>query len=195
VVGLGGAGLWTNQRLDQEDNAALAVGLLAPADGAHVAVLVASQPGSGHRSLVDLLSPRLKSSLIELLVAFGVLAWWRGRRLGRPISEDGPVKVAGSEIVVAVGDLLARTANRDGAAHQLREATRAQLGEWLGLGPRAMPAQVAGALAATLGIPADRSLILLSPGPLPDDAALVRLARSLAELRQEVTRGRSVSPS
>jgi hypothetical protein len=190
VVGLGGAGLWTNQRLDQLDNAALAVGLLSPADGAHVDVLVASLPGSGHRTVFDLLSPRLKWALLQLAVAFGVLAWWRGRRFGRPIPETGPVQLAGSEIVVAVGDLMARTSNRDAAARQLREGACSRIGAWLGLGPGSSPELVADALAARLGIPRARTLALLSD-PVVDDTALVRLAQSLADLSQEVTRGRS----
>jgi hypothetical protein len=191
VVGLGGAGVWTNQRLDQLDNAALAIGLLAPTDGARVDVLVASRAGSGNRSVYDLLSPRLKWALLELVVAFGVLVWWRGRRFGRPITEAGPVQVAGSEIVLAVGELMARAGNRDAAARQLREGTCARIGSSLGLGTRSSPTAIADALAARFGIPADRTLALLSDAPVPDDAALVLLAQSLANLSQEVTRGRS----
>jgi hypothetical protein len=191
VVGLGGAGLWTNQRLDQLDNAALAVGLLAPTAGARVDILVASQPGSGHRSVYDLLSPRLKWALLELVVAFGVLVWWRGRRFGRPINEAGPVQLAGSEIVLAVGELMERAGNREAAARQLREGTCARVGSSLGLGTGSSPVVIADALASRFGIPAARTLALLSDAPIPDDAALVRLAQSLATLSQEVTRGRS----
>jgi hypothetical protein len=177
VVGLGGAGLWTNQRLAQDDNAALAVGLLAPVDGRHVDVLVASPAGSGSHSLLDLLSPRLKWALGMLAMAFGALVWWRGRRFGRPIAESGPVQLAGSEIVVAVGDLMARAGNRDAAAHQLRDAARTRLGVELGLGPHAPP----DAVAARAGVPGE----LLGDAPVRDDAALVRLARSLAALDRD----------
>src|SRR5579871_2422384 len=177
VVGLGGAGVWTNQRLDQDDNAALAIGLLAPADGRRVDVLVASAVGGGSRSLLDLLSPRLKWALGMLVVAFGALVWWRGRRFGRPITESGPVQLAGSEIVVAVGELMARAGNRDAAAHQLRAATRARLGAALGIGPGG-PVD---AIAARSGVPAD----LLADAPVGDDAALVRLAQSLAAIAPE----------
>jgi len=177
VVGLGGAGLWTNQRLAQDDNAALAVGLLAPADGRRVDVLVASRAGSGSRSLLDLLSQRLKWALGMLAVAFGALVWWRGRRFGRPITESGPVQLAGSEIVVAVGDLMARAGNRDAAARQLRYGARARLGSAVGLGPAAPP----DAIARRLDAPAE----LLEDAPVPDDAALVRLAQSLGTLGPE----------
>lgn len=231
VVALGGAGLWTNQRLDADDNAALAVRLLAgpsaalaasppsvgspasgaspasggsPASGAsgstpssgsgalgptRVAVLVASKVGSGHRSAFGLVSPRVKTGLLQLVVAFGALAWWRGRRLGRPVSESRPVRIAGSEIVVAVGDLLARTASRDAAAHQLRDGTRRALAERLGLGPHATPDQVADVACARTGADRSVTLGLLVDRPVPDDAGLAGLARSLVQLRQEVIDG------
>jgi len=191
VTGLGGAGVWINQRLDQQDNAALAVGLLAPAGGARVDVLVASHAGSGTRSLLDLLSPRIKWALIMLVVAYGLVVWWQGRRFGRPIPETGPVQLAGSEIVVAVGELMARTGSRDAAARQLRAGARARIGSELGLGPRAPAELIADALAARRGVPAARSLALLGDAPVVDDAALVRLARGLADLDQEVNGGRA----
>jgi len=189
VIGLGGAGLWTNQRLGQEDNAALAVGLLAPPGGGRVAVLMPSKVGSGTRSAVGLLGPHVRSALIELLVAFGVLAWWRGRRLGRPVPESMPVPVAGSELVNAVGGLLARTRNRDAAARQLRDGARRWLGERVGVGSTAPAPRIAEAVATRLGTDPERVLGLLADDPVADDDALVRLAQSLARLRQEVTGG------
>jgi hypothetical protein len=178
VSGLGGAGVWTNQRLAQDDNATLAIGLLAPLDGRRVDVLVASHAGSGSRSLLDLLSPRLKWALLMLVVASGALVWWRGRRFGKPITESGPVQLAGSDIVVAVGELMARAGTRDAAAQELRSGARARLGTALGLGPAAPP----GAIAAHAGAPTE----ILDDGPVPDDAALVRLAQSLVALEPEV---------
>jgi len=188
VIGLGGAGLWTNARLDQLDNAALAVDLLAPSPGARVDVLV----GSGAQSSVlAILNPRLKWALIELVVAFGVLVWWRGRRFGRAITESSPVKLAGSELVSAAGELMARSGNRDAAAQQLRDAAIARIGTALGLGPRAGVEVVTAALEARLGLPTAGTLATLRSAPVVDDSELVRLAQALAELDQEVTRGRS----
>jgi hypothetical protein len=189
VITLGGGGLWDNLMLDHNDNAALAVDLLAPGDGGRVAVLIPPLIGNGTKSAYTLLSPRVKSSLLELLVAFAVLALWQGRRLGRPVLEPQPVELAGSELVVAVGDLLARTHRRDAAAAELRaEATR-WLGERVGLGSRAHPEQVADAVAART--PADRAVVagLLADHPVRDDAALADLARHLADLRQEILHG------
>jgi hypothetical protein len=195
VIGLGGAGVWTNARLDQDDNAALAVDLLAPGTADHVDVLVASPAGSGSTSPLGLLSPRLKPALIELVIAFVLLALWRGRRLGRPVAETDPVQIAGSEIVVAVGDLLGRTRNRDAAARQLRVGARAWLGERVGVGPRATPEQIADAIAARMVVDRDVVLDLLVDAPVADETALVRLAQSLAQLRQEIAHGRSATTS
>jgi len=185
VVALGGAGLWTNARLDRADNATLAVDLL----GRGTAILLPSEAGSGSKSELDLLSPRLKSALIQLLVAFVALAWWRGRRLGRPVEEPGVVQVAASEIVVAVGDLMTRTRNRDGAARQLRAGFRRAVGRQLGLGPRATAEDLADLISIRTSLPRERVHDLLADAPVADDNGLVLLAQSLAQLRQEVTGG------
>ena len=191
VVGLGGAGLWTNARLGQEDNAALALALLAAGPASQVAILVPSRPGSGSRSGLQLAGPRVREALVQLLIAFGVLAWWRGRRLGDPVPEHQPVDVDASELVGAVGNLLARTASVDAAATELRAATRRTLAERLGLGIGATPEQIAAALAGRLGLDHDAVRDQLRDGPVADDAGLVRLAAALAQLRQEVIRART----
>lgn len=191
VVGLGGAGLWTNERLGKEDNAALAVALLAPQPGAHVFLLAPSRAGSGGRSGLQLAGPRLREALIQLLLAFGVLAWWKGRRLGDPVLEHQPVDVAASELVGAVGNLLARTSSRDAAAQALRAAARRTIGERLGLGVTASAEEVADVGAARLGIERRVLVEQLQDAPVTSDAMLVALGVALAQLRQEVTRGRT----
>jgi hypothetical protein len=185
VIGLGGAGLWSNERLDQDDNAGLAVGLLTPG---RVDLLTASPAGSGHVSAIDLLSPRLPLAVIQLLVAFLAYAWWRGRRLGEPVEELNPVAIAGSEITVAVGGLLARSGNLDAAGRLLRKGTGDAMARTIGLGRAATPEQIASGLTTRSPDLAARAHALLSPGPVPDEAALTALAGSLAQLRQEVLR-------
>ncbi|HEY2427752.1 MAG TPA: DUF4350 domain-containing protein [Acidimicrobiales bacterium] len=189
VVGLGGAGVWINARLDKDENSALAVDLLTAGTNPRVDILTASRAGSGSQSVLALLDPRLKWAVLQLAVAFGALAWWRGRRLGRPVPEEDPVQIAGSEIVSAVGDLMARTASRDAAAHQLRDSARAWAGQRVGVGSTASPAHVAAAVAAGIGVDAGPVLALLTDAPVPDDTALVRLAQSLAHFRQEIAGG------
>ena len=49
-----------------------------------------------------------------------VFALWRARRLGRPVAEVQPVEIAGSELVVAVGNLLQKSGRPETAAERLR---------------------------------------------------------------------------
>ena len=84
---------------------------------------------------------------MQLAVAFGVLVLWRSRRLGRPVLEPQPVQLAGSELVVAVGELLQRAKGREQAASVLRDDLRRWLAERLGL-PPATPAEVVAEAAA-----------------------------------------------
>jgi hypothetical protein len=66
----------------------------------------------------------------------------------------------------------------------LRRATRRRLTAWLGL-PRATSADaLVRELASRTGRPADRLHDLLVTRPVPDDAALLRLAHDLADLER-----------
>ncbi|GAC1600166.1 MAG: hypothetical protein NVS3B21_27150 [Acidimicrobiales bacterium] len=191
VVGLGGAGLWTNARLDHQDNAALAVALLAPGAGDQVGLLLPAPGGNGSKTGLELTSPAVRQALLQLLVAFGVLAWWRGRRLGKPVTETTPVRLAGSLIVTATGALMARTRSCDAAAAQLRAGARRRLRAQLGYDETADLDRLVDALVAHFGQALsgrDRSglVALLADGPVGNDASLLRLARGIAQLCQEV---------
>jgi hypothetical protein len=190
VVALGGAGPFLNRELDVEDNAALAVALLAPRDGTPVTFVRQDVPGGGRRTLRDLVSARVKDGLWQLLIAFAVFALWRARRLGRPVLEPQPVQIAGSELVVAVGNLLQHGKRRDAAARMLRSSLRRTLRDRLGVRPDAAADELAAAVAARTRLDADVVESTLSDRPVGDDAALVALARDVEELRNEVTHAR-----
>lgn len=187
VVGVGGAGPFVNAQIDEADNAALAVGLLAPRPGGHVTIVEEAAPGLGRRTLTSLVSPRVKNGLWQLVVAFVVFALWRARRLGRPVLEPQPVDIAGSELVLAVGNLLQQAHRRPEAAAMLRLQLRHTLCERLGI-PFDTPAQVvAEAAAARAGVDADAVTAVLTSGSPASDTALVELARTIESLRSEVT--------
>jgi hypothetical protein len=186
VVSLGGGGGLVNSNLDRADNAGLAVALMAPEPGAVVHVLRPSAPGSGQRSLVDLVSRRVKDGLWQLLLAFGLFAMWRARRLGRPLEEPQPVEIAGSELVVAVGNLLHQGRRRDAAASMIRSSLRRTLVDRLGLPADTPPEALAQVAAARTGVEASDVVAALSTTVPVDDAALVALARSVESLRNEV---------
>lgn len=186
VVTLGGAGALTNEELGEADNGLLAVVLLAPGGDETVAVLPppAGAAGGGQRGLVDLIPGAVRAAFLQLLLAFLVLAAWRARRLGRPVLEPAPVEVAGSELVVATGNLF-QTARAGGhAAAILRADARRRLAERLGLAPGAPPELVADAAAARTGADRDEVLALLTgPGDV-DEAGLVTLAQAVESVRR-----------
>lgn len=192
VVAIGGAGFLVNGNLDHADNGVLAVSLLAPTGSERVVVLRPAAPGEGDRGLVDLIGRRWRLAGAQLVVAFGVLVLWRARRLGRPVLEPQPVPLAGSELVVAVGELLQRAKGREQAASVLRDDLRRWLAERLGL-PPATPAEVvAEAVAASAGsggVAADEVLGVLAAGPPADEDGLVALAHAVESVRRRVRGG------
>ncbi|HLY82839.1 MAG TPA: DUF4350 domain-containing protein [Acidimicrobiales bacterium] len=190
VVALGGPTLWTNAWIGKLDNSALAVALLAPDPGGRVAWLTGPQAGGGRRSLISLVPSRVKEGLAQLVVAFVLLALWRGRRLGRPVLEAQPVDLPGSELVLAVGNLLHRGHRVDQAAGALRSDLTRRLADLLRVGAATPPAVLADLAAARTGRDAGPILGVLAGAPPTDEAGLVALARAAETLRQEVANAR-----
>jgi hypothetical protein len=184
VAGIGGAGAFTNAELGTLDNAVLAGALLAPEPGTRVALLRPAAVGGGQESLRDLVAPGVWGALLQLGVAFLLYALWRARRLGRPVEEPQPVRLAASELVVAVGHLLQQAGRRDQAAALLRADLRRRLAEHMGLALDASAEVVATAAAARTGLPVDRLRTALSPRPVGDDEDLVALSVEITALEE-----------
>jgi hypothetical protein len=197
VVRLGGAGPLVNAQLGKEDNGLLAVSLLAPRPGTRVAVY---PPGFGpagataeKQTLGDLIATGVKTAIWQLVVAFVFLALWRGRRLGKPVLEPTPVEIPGSELVLAVGNLLQRARLRGQAAGALADDLRRTLAERLGLPPSTPAEQVAEIAADRSGVPRERVLAALTAAP-GDEAALVAAAQTVETVRREVAGDRGGRP-
>ena len=190
VVRLGGASVLVNENLGEADNGVLLASLLVPAEGTTVQVLQPPLPGGGTASLGDLIAPRVRLALWQLVVAFVLLALWRARRLGRPVTEPQPVQLPGAELVVAVGNLLQRAKGRGQAAGLLTDDLRRSLAERLGLPASAPPDQVADTVAARTGIPRERVLRTLTHPAPRDEAELVALSQAVDTIRREVIRVR-----
>lgn len=203
VVTLGSPYLLVNARLqpDKEnggeplDNAAMALRLMGSppdgtSDGTRVTFVEARRStaadDAGQRSVIDLLPTPVKLAVVQGFGAFVIYAWWRSRRLGAPVREKVPVEVAGSELVVAVGDLLRRRGSADAAAADVRAGARRTLAGRLGVPPSAPPSALVDVVAARTGRPPGEVDRLLGDHPVSDTAALIRLARDLDQLRQEV---------
>ena len=122
------------------------------------------------------------------LLAVAVLATmlWRGRRFGPLVVEPLPVVVKAVESTRGRGRLYARVRDRSHAAGILRAATGRRLAGRLRLGATTDPAVLVGAVARATGRDQADVHDLLSGRPVPDDAALTRLADDLAALEREV---------
>jgi hypothetical protein len=190
VVRLGGASALVNQELGEADNAVLLASLLVPVEGTAVQVLQPPLPGGGTAGLDDLIAPRVRLALWQLVVAFALLALWRARRLGRPVAEPQPVQLPGAELVVAVGNLFQRAKGRGQAAGLLTDDLRRSLAERLGLPPSTPADLVADAVAERTGIPRERVLRTLTRTTPRDEAGLVALSQAIDTIRREVTRVR-----
>lgn len=191
IVAVGGAGFLVNGRLADADNGLLAVTLLAPTRSERVVVIRPPAPGEGDRGLLDLVARRWELAFLQLAVAFGVLVLWRARRLGRPVLEPQPVQLAGSELVVAVGELLQRAKGREQAASVLRDDLRRWLAERLGLPPGTPADVVAEAVAASAqsDVTAEEVRSVLAGGRPADEDGLVALAHSVESVRRRVRGG------
>ena len=187
---LGNGTIFTNESLDEQGNAALALGLLGA--GERVAWLL-PRPGDvepadeGDSGLLDLLPDRVYYVAIAVFVAALLFAVWRGRRLGPVVVEPLPVVVRAAETVEGRARLYRGARARDRAAEALREGRRAALVAMLGL-----PADDRGALVETVSARTGRTageveslLYGAAPG---DDRTLVRLADDLDTLDAEVRR-------
>ena len=189
VVSVGGPDAFTNQLLGTDDNAVLAVGLLAPRPGTELSVLWGMTSGSSGRSLSDLISTGVRFGLWELVAAFVIYALWRGRRLGRPVAEVQPVQIGGSELVGAVGTLLQQSHDPDRAARLLRADLRRQLTERLGLGAGATPDVLAEVTASRTGVAPDQVARAVTDLPVRTEAELLDLAHDIDTIRTEVLHG------
>ena len=191
VVSLGGAGAFTNAHLGRADNALLAVGLLAPRSGDQAVVVEPPAPGAGRKGLGELVSAGVKLGLLQLGLAFAIYALSRARRLGGPVVERQRVQLAGSGLVTAVGQLMHRGRRRVWAASVLREDLRRLARTRLGVPAGTPPDVLAEVLAERSGgaDPARREVLeeALAGPPPAGEAALVTLARTLDEVRREVT--------
>lgn len=193
IVSVGGAAVFTNERLDDADNAVLAAALLAPTPGTRVVlpspVLAAEGDDDLLDAATDLVGPGLPFALLQLVLAFVVYALHRARRLGRPVDEPQPVAIAGSELVLAVGRLLARTGSPGAAAALVRGRLRQEVGERTGLPAGADPRALADAVAPLTSLSPDDVYRALADLPVADDAELLELVALVDGLRQEVVHG------
>lgn len=192
TVVTGGAEWLTNARIRDEDNAQLAVALLAPRPGTRVGVVtprpaVGGAGRAGRRTLTDLIPGSVRTAFVQLLVAFGFVVLWRARRLGKPLHEPSQVRLPASELVIAMGNLYHRTGARGRAAGLLREDLRRTLSRRLGSGRPEDSDALADAVAArSPTIARDDALDVIAGAAPASDDELVELAQRAEHLRSTV---------
>jgi hypothetical protein len=189
VTLLGIAEVLTNDHLDEQGNASLALGLL----GAHNRLVwylpaPGDLPAGEQRSFYDLVPDAVWWALLQLVVAVVLLGLWRSRRLGPVVPEPLPVVVRSTETVEGRGRLYRRSGARDKASAALRSASLRTLMSALGLPRGSNPTTVTDAIAARTALTALEVSSLLYGAAPTDDSALVRLADRLDDLEKEVRR-------
>ena len=191
VVVITDASLMTNRRLAEDGNAALLLRALG-----HHERLTWYLPSYNESGLDIPMGPALGDLLprgalvvaFQLLLVVLALALWRGRRLGRVVTEPLPVTVRASETTRGRGRLYRRSRSLGHAAAALRAGAARRAAARLGLPRSAGATDVIDALARATGRSTEQVAGLLYGPPPTDDAALLDLARHLDELESEVHR-------
>lgn len=144
----------------------------------------ASQP-----TLTSLMPTWIWWTLLQLLVAVLLVAYWRGRRLGAVVSEQLPVTVRAAEAVEGHARLYRRANAHGRAAELLRKASASRLAGYFGVPAaraHADPSVLVTPVAARLGVGEDLVADLLIGEAPKSEAELVLLADHLDQLEQEV---------
>ncbi|MFB7373267.1 DUF4350 domain-containing protein [Streptomyces sp. NPDC056222] len=200
TVLLGSADFLSNERLDKQGNASLALQLLG--SRTHLVWYLPSlsdtsvtegdpegeSPDSAAESFLSLIPSGWLWGTLQLAVAAALAAVWRARRLGPLVTERLPVAIRASEATEGRARLYRKGNARDRAAAVLRTATRARIAPLLGVAtqdahsPETLLPAISARLPENAADPRD---LLFGPAPA-DDAALIRLADQLDALEREV---------
>lgn len=176
----------SNDRIDNADNAAVALRLLGQRDRVVWYVADPDEVQAGEGTGVGRLLPRwLVPSVWLLGIAAVALLLQRARRLGPLVTEPMPVTIRALESTTALGRLYERARDRWHAADLLIEGTTRRLRQQLGTSPSATREELVRAVATRTGRPAEQITGLLER-VVKNDADLVALAGELTQLEEEV---------
>lgn len=189
IVQLGDNVLFTNARLRYADNGPLATALLAPSSGAQVSILLGEEAakttadiGTGEQTLSDLVRPGVWMALLQLALAFVVFAIARAIRPGRPVREPAQVPIAGSELVVATGNLMQRAHHATRAGWLLQGNLYRALCRRFHVPPTISIEQLDAAVAERTSLPPGHVAAVLGR-EVHDNQGLLQLSNSLQEIR------------
>lgn len=202
TVLLGSTDFLHNERLARQGNASLALQLLGsrphlvwylpsladPSATSDDGISDDRETAGNQSSFLDLIPSGWVWGTLQLTLATGLAAIWRGRRLGPLVMERLPVSIRASESAEGRAGLYRKANARDRAADSLRAAARTRIARLAGVpiheahtSDVLLPAVSARITTANDGL----STLLFGPAPA-DDAALVLLAEHLDALEREV---------
>ncbi|MDQ0030222.1 DUF4350 domain-containing protein [Arthrobacter bambusae] len=189
LVVLGSTALLSNDLLQAEGNAALALRTLGPTPD-----LVWYLPGLGDvpsdgkpPTLNDLAPPWVGFLGLWLAVVALLAVVWQGRRLGPLVFEPLPVVVKAVETAEGRARLYQDSRAFSQAADNLRAGTLTRLAKHFRLGPDAGANAVLDAVSRKINRPAQELRMLLLDHRPRTESELVQWAQSIEKLEQEAT--------
>jgi hypothetical protein len=188
VTLLGDDSLITNGHILDADNAAIALHLFGHTDRLVWYVPSLADVTAAESTARSTAPPWFKPGVILATSAVVLLCLWRGRRLGRLVTEPLPVVVRAVETTESRGRMYRKSRDRTRALAVLQLATRRRLAAYLGLSASSDVSSVAAAAAAVSGRNYEDVLHLLSSSAPHDDSSLLELANTLVALEKEVRR-------
>ncbi len=200
VLLIGGADLVRNDTITDESHAAIALRALGRTPRLVWYVpAITDALGSGSADGGDFygqLPAFVLPGLVVVAASVPVLMFWRGRRLGRLVTEPLPVIVRAAETTESRGRLYRKAHDRERALASLQAASRRRMAARLGLTAAARPEELTHAVAEASGrhTPSsgryahDEVSRLLHDPTAADDATLLHAANQLASLEEEVRR-------
>lgn len=186
VTLLGDTSVITNGAILDADNAAIALRLFGRTDHLVWYVPSLSDVMAADGAVRSLAPAWFRPGLLLGASAAFLLCLWRGRRLGRLVTEPLPVVVRAVETTESRGRMYRRSRDRNRALTVLQQATRRRLSSSLGLSTSAPVSSVAAASAAVSGREYLDVLHLLDSPAAPDDSTLLHHANTLVALEKEV---------
>ncbi len=182
------AGPLTNKELATAGNAALTLRALGEKERVIWVIPSLTQAGveTEETSMMDFLPPWFDTVIVLGVAVTVFLALWRGRRMGRLVTEPLPVEVRAAETTIGLGRMYRRSNEIDHAARALRAGTALRCAQRLGVSPTASGTAVASAIAHAINRPFEEVAgLLLGPEPRTENQ-LINLAQMLDHLESEV---------
>jgi hypothetical protein len=188
VTLLGDTSLITNGAVLDADNAAIALHLFGHTDRLVWYVPTLTDIAASDSTSRSIAPAWFEPGLVLATSAVVFLCLWRGRRLGRLVTEPLPVIVRAIETTESRGRMYRKSRDRTRALAVLQLATRRRLTAYLGLPASSAVNNIAAAAAAVSGRSYHEVLELLTSPAVPDDPTLLKLANTLTSLEKEVRR-------